>query len=201
LLTAFPPEIASALKIETNDGVATMESVAEAFEKLPPKDVEKVLNYLVTGNYEDIEDVIAGYDEIDAKKDQLEIKIHTAYEKGGLEEMREQFNSIEDKELKIDADARDAIQKMASLQGMKAEFDSEGNIIKFVAETAEAEADVADFINEVAMENAEFSVMVSTEDAQLELQNVFDKLSEIEGADKLVTIDAEVTGEDIGTFT
>ena len=201
LLTSFPPEIASALKIETNDGVATMESVQEAFDKLPPGDVEKVLNYLVTGNYDEIEDVIAGYDEIDAKKDELEIKIHTAYEEGGLEEMQEKFNSIEDKDLKISADARDAIQKMASLQGMKAEFDSEGNIIKFVAETAEAEADVADFINEVAMENAEFSVMVSTEDAQLGLQNVFDKLSEIEGADKLVTIDAEVTGEDIGTFT
>src|SRR5699024_4724171 len=82
-----------------------------------------------------------------------------------------------------------------------AEFDSEGNIIEFVAETEEAEADVADFINEIAMENAEFSIMVSTEDAQLGLQNVFDKLREIEGADKLVTIDAEVTGEDIGTFT
>ena len=201
LLTSFPPEIASALKIETNDGVATMESVQEAFDKLPPGDVEKVLNYLVTGNYDEIEDVIAGYDEIAAKKDELEIKIHTAYEEGGLEEMQEKFNSIEDKDLKISADARDAIQKMASLQGMKAEFDSEGNIIKFVAETAEAEADVADFINEVAMENAEFSVMVSTEDAQLGLQNVFDKLSEIEGADKVVSIDAEVTGEDIGTFT
>ena len=201
LLTAFPPEIASALKIETNDGVATMESVAEAFEKLPPKDVEKVLNYLVTGNYEEIEDVIAGYDEIDAQKDQLEIKIHTAYEKGGLEEMQEQFNSIEDKDLKIDADARDAIQKMASLQGMKAEFDSEGNIIKFTAETSEAEADIKNFQDEMVMENAEFSVIVSTEDAQLGLQNVFDKLSEIEGADKVVSIDAEVTGEDIGTFT
>ena len=201
LLTSFPPEIASALKIETNDGVATMESVQEAFDKLPPGDVEKVLNYLVTGNYDEIEDVIAGYDEIDAKKDELEIKIHTAYEEGGLEEMAEKFNSIEDKDLKISADARDAIQKMAALQGMKAEFDSEGNIIKFVAETDEAEADVADFIKEVAMENAEFSVMVSTEDAQLGLQNVFDKLSEIEGADKVVSIDAEVTGEDIGTFT
>ena len=201
LLTSFPPEIASALKIETNDGVATMESVQEAFDKLPPGDVEKVLNYLVTGNYDEIEDVIAGYDEIAAKKDELEIKIHTAYEEGGLEEMQEKFNDIEDKDLKISADARDAIQKMASLQGMKAEFDSEGNIIKFVAETSEAEANVADFINEVAMENAEFSVMVSTEDAQLGLQNVFDKLSEIEGADKVVSIDAEVTGEDIGTFT
>lgn len=201
LLTSFPPEIASALKIETNDGVATMESVQEAFDKLPPGDVEKVLNYLVTGNYDEIEDVIAGYDEIDAKKDEIEIKIHTAYEEGGLEEMREQFNSIEDKKLKIDADARDAIQKMASLQGMQAEFDSEGNIIKFVAETSEAEADIKAFQDEVIMENAEFSVIVSTEDAQLGLQNVFDKLSEIEGADKLVTIDAEVTGEDIGTFT
>ena len=201
LLTSFPPEIASALKIETNDGVATMESVQEAFDKLPPGDVEKVLNYLVTGNYDEIEDVIAGYDEIDAKNDEIEIKIHTAYEKGGLEEMREQFNSIEDKDIKIDADARDAIQKMASLQGMKAEFDSEGNIIKFVAETSEAEADIKAFQDEVIMENAEFSVIVSTEDAQLGLQNVFDKLSEIEGADKVVSIDAEVTGEDIGTFT
>ena len=201
LLTAFPPEIASALKIETNDGVATMESVSAALKELPDGDVEKVLSYLVTGNYEEIEDVIAGYDEIDAQKDQLEIKIHTAYEKGGLEEMQEQFNSIEDKDLKIDADARDAIQKMASLQGMKAEFDSEGNIIKFVAETSEAEADIKSFQDEVAMENAEFSVIVSTEDAQLGLQNVFDKLSEIEGADKVVSIDAEVTGEDIGTFT
>ena len=201
LLTSFPPEIASALKIETNDGVATLESVSEAFEKIPEKDREAVLNYLVTGNYDEIEGIIDGYDEIDAKEDELEIKIHTAYEEGGLEEMAEKFNSIEDTDLKISADARDAIQKMASLQGMKAEFDSEGNIIKFVAETEEAEADVADFINEIAMENAEFSIMVSTEDAQLGLQNVFDKLSEIEGADKLVTIDAEVTGEDIGTFT
>lgn len=201
LLTSFPPEIASALKIETNDGVATMESVQEAFDKLPPGDVEKVLNYLVTGNYEDIEDVIAGYDEIAAKEDELEIKIHTAYEEGGLEEMQEKFNSIEDKDLKISADARDAIQKMASLQGMQAEFDSEGNIIKFTAETSEAEADIKNFQDEVVMENAEFSVIVSTEDAQLGLQNVFDKLSEIEGADKVVSIDAEVTGEDIGTFT